>query len=89
MFMRTMEWTKEKVLEELNSNSQFSNLANEWEGSFQIRYPIQGNTVVLSNSVGGKPEAFLAPPLNQETICDARKFAKLANEILQEQVNKV
>ena len=83
-----MKWTKEKVLEELNSKSQFSNLATEWEGSFQILYQIQGNTVVLSNSVGGKPEVFLTFPFNQETICDACDFAILAREILKEQIIK-
>lgn len=83
-----MEWTKETVSEKLKSNQKFKEIANEWQGPFLISYNIQGNTVWISNSVGGIPEAFIGEPFNMNTIHEACEFTIIAKDILKEIIKK-
>ena len=82
-----MSWTKESVLRKLQSNQEFNDLSKEFTGKFLLAYSIGGNTVLLSNTVRGYAESFLAPPFNTRTIGDACDFAIIAKQILKEKIN--
>lgn len=82
-----MKWTKELVIEELNTNPNFKSLSDEWQGVFILRYKIKGNMVLLCNTVNGVAEVFIVPPFNKATIYDVCDFAIIAKEILNERIN--
>ena len=79
-----MKWTKEYAYRVQTSNSQYEELKNEWDGDFNISYVINGNTVFISNSIGGLAQSYIVPPFNKDTFSDACDFAIIAKEILQE-----
>lgn len=83
-----MEWTKENVLKTLKSNPDFSKIANEMEGKFNLCYTIGGNTVWLSNSIGGHAEVYLVFPINANTVKETSVFAEIAKNVLQELINQ-
>lgn len=83
-----MEWTKEYAYKILESNPKFIELKNEWLGDYMISYDIDGNEVLISNTVGGFVQSYIVPPFNKDTIYDACDFAIIAKDILQELINK-
>jgi hypothetical protein len=81
-----MEWTRERVNETLRSNQSFNELIDEWNGVFNLQYNIEGNTVVIHNTIGGLSESYIIP-YNRDTICDTCDFAIIAKDILQEYID--
>ena len=81
-----MEWTEELVFDYLNRNPRFNNLMNEENDAFYLPYEVEGNTVIISNSVGGIAETYILPN-NEETIQSACRFAIIARNILQRLIN--
>lgn len=83
-----MAWDKESVLKELQKSYDLKQLANEYKGRYMLLVTIEGNTILLSNSVGGISEAYLLTPLNYDTLPDVSEFASIAQDILTEMIKK-
>lgn len=84
----TSKWTKESVLQVLETNELFKEFPKEFEGKFYLNYCVGNVFLTFSNSVGCIVEAYIRFVLDHADIDSARNFVAMAKPILQDLVNR-
>ncbi len=82
-------WTRESVLEKLESNPNFEQLFEEFDGRFKCAYYDIGGYVINLFNVGGYPQFYLTGIFRRDLDVEGmREFIRIAYEIIMEKIEE-